>query len=277
MRKTILIIIMLFMIAMISFGETTSDVSVLIDGEPMDIVDEEQNIELPPYIHNDRTVIPVRNVITTFGISNDQIAWIPETRSVEIVTNRGDVIIMQIDNRDIQFNDKVLKTDVAPLIIDNRTYLPLSALSTLFEMPIGWDGETRTVTLDPSTYHLDKYQLMFEYSVTNKYVMHSESTRESTYSLRKHDVEENDVLSSVDIQMIDNDINTVFNQYLYDNYLSSDDFKILSNERISFVRYDGAYGIAFVKVNERTLRLDIFNFEIEDLRVLVDSIKEVKE
>lgn len=276
MRRTILMMMMLLMIGTMSFGVTTSDVTVIIDGEPMDTIDEEQNIELPPYIHDDRTVIPVRNVVSTFGIASEQIAWISETRSVEIVTNRGDVIVMQIGNRDVQFNDKILKTDVAPLIIDNRTYLPLSALTTLFEMPIGWDSETRTVTLDPSIHLLEDYQLTFQFPVSKKYVLHNESVRKSSYSLRKHDLEENDVVSSVDIVVLDDKIDTVFEDYLYNNYLNSDDFKILSNEVISFVRYDGNYAVAFSEVGNRTLKLEIFNFSSDDLRGLVDSVKEVK-
>ena len=264
------------MIGTASFGVTTSDVTVLIDGEPMDIIDEEQKIELPPYIHDDRTVIPIRNVISTFGIASEQITWISETRSVEIVTNRGDIIVMQIGNRDIQFNDKILKTDVAPLIIENRTYLPLSALTTLFEIPIGWNNETRTVTLDPSTHLLDDGRLTFQFPVSKKYVLHNESVRESNYSLRKHDIEENDVVSSVNIIVLDDKIDTVFQDYLYKNYLNSDDFKILSNEVISFVRYDGNYAVAFSEIGDRTLKLEVFNFNLDDLRDLVNSVKEVK-
>ena len=39
------------------------------------------------------------------------------------------------------------KMDVAPLVVDGRTYIPLRAATELMGMDVKWDNETRTVTI----------------------------------------------------------------------------------------------------------------------------------
>lgn len=285
MKKSLMVILCFFLLTF-AYGETTADVTILIDQEPFRIEDTEQNILLPAYIHNNRTVIPVRGVINAFGIKNEQITWNGTNRTVTIIANNGDQIVLQIDNRSIQYNDKVLNTDVAPLIIDNRTYLPLSALSSLFDVDIEWNGDTRTVSMWASRHVLQEEKLMFNFPVEEGYVFKSfekdrglllgELPKEDfQYVLEKYDLNQNQVISSLFITIENRPIDQVFDEYLTAHYLSADDFSILSNHFVSFYR-EGHDSIAFVEVNGKTLQLNMYHFNIEKLSFLVDSIKEVE-
>ena len=42
----------------------------------------------------------------------------------------------------------MIETDSPAVIVDNRTLVPLRAISEIFGYEVGWDGETRTVSIE---------------------------------------------------------------------------------------------------------------------------------
>ncbi|MBI9011637.1 MAG: copper amine oxidase N-terminal domain-containing protein [Clostridiales bacterium] len=277
MKKLITIILMLILISNLTFAEdlTSTDVSVVVDGELLNTVDLEQNINLPVLIYNNRTMIPLRNTFDMFGISGDQITWDPVERAVEVVTNNGDNIWMQIDNLVIYFNGKALKTDVPAKIFNNRTYVPIAMVSNLLGTIPEWNAETRTVIMKPGTYKLTKFNITFEYPRSEGYVLRDDFIENKTYYYQMNDLENNTTPSMLSFTMIDEEINVVFSDYLYEQFLGSEDFVYLTDVPLSYSREQGEERVTFVKTSDKTLKIVSIGMSFKELRVLVDSIKEV--
>ena len=54
---------------------------------------------------------------------------------------------MQINNKDIMVNYRTITNDVAPVIVGDRTMVPVRVVTELLGGAADWDEATRTVTL----------------------------------------------------------------------------------------------------------------------------------
>ena len=114
----------------------SKDISVIYDGEKI-------NFDVPPEIIDNRTMVPMRAVFEAFGA---KVKWDGETRTIA-AKRKSKTIGMTIDSCDMTKNDKVYTSDVAPVIKDGRTLIPIRALSELLELDVDWNSEKQTVTI----------------------------------------------------------------------------------------------------------------------------------
>ena len=49
---------------------------------------------------------------------------------------------------DIKVNGEKIETETPAVIVDERTLVPLRAISECFGMQVDWDGDTRTVSIN---------------------------------------------------------------------------------------------------------------------------------
>ncbi|MCH5212444.1 MAG: hypothetical protein J1G06_05485, partial [Oscillospiraceae bacterium] len=106
-------------------------------------------IDTPPVIVDDRTLVPARAVFETIGMEVD---WKESDRTV-FISNETVSILIAIES------DVMLKTtlasgtaediilEVPAQIINDRTMIPVRAVSEAMDIIVDWDGETRTVIL----------------------------------------------------------------------------------------------------------------------------------
>jgi len=115
-----------------------SDIRLLVNG------DDITNLSRP-VIKEDRMLVPIRFVSESLGAS---VQWDENNRSVTIRRN-NDHIFMKIDSRLIQYNDgaQYQLSDVAPKIIDDRTYVPVRLVSNALGVGIHWDDSDRIVSI----------------------------------------------------------------------------------------------------------------------------------
>lgn len=112
------------------------------------IVDEINITELSePVIENGRVLVPIRFVSDAIGA---QVTWDGEERTVWV--KKGEKTLkLWIDSRLIQYGDGTYGvSDVAPKILNDRTYVPLRVVSNAMAVGINWDGQTRSVYIDSS-------------------------------------------------------------------------------------------------------------------------------
>lgn len=108
-----------------------------------------------PVILEDRTLVPARGVFESMGA---KVSWTEEKREVEISTNGSKTrILLNIDNPTMQiltFNNifaadtEEVTLDVAPQIINDRTMIPLRAISEALDADVEWNQEDYTVYID---------------------------------------------------------------------------------------------------------------------------------
>ena len=96
-----------------------------------------------PVIIDDRTLMPVRAIIEALG---GDISWNGEKKEVSISVN-GKEITLIIGNKEIQVGDAIVISDVAPIILNSRTFLPLRLIAENINCLVAWEGKTRMVTI----------------------------------------------------------------------------------------------------------------------------------
>ena len=95
-----------------------------------------------------RTVVPVRAIVEALG---GTISWDNTTRKVTI--NFGNTTIeLWIDNPKAKVNGTEVWVDtdnhnVKPIIVNDRTMLPLRFVAESLGCDVGWDNDTRTITI----------------------------------------------------------------------------------------------------------------------------------
>lgn len=114
-----------------------SDIGVYIDGIEVDFPDAK------PYISNSRTLVPVRFVAEQLGASID---WNGDTGTV-VISKDNNSIELVIGSRELVSNGVTNTMDVAPVIADGRTMIPLRFVSEQLGVVVKWDVEKNSAML----------------------------------------------------------------------------------------------------------------------------------
>ena len=120
---------------------TTTDIQLIVDGK--NITDLSK-----PVIMNDRILVPLKVVSEELGAT---VTWDGEHRTVTVVKGNKNIFLW-IGSRLVKYDDgeTYLLSDVAPVIIDNKTYVPLKLISNGLRIGIEWDGDARRVIINSS-------------------------------------------------------------------------------------------------------------------------------
>lgn len=115
---------------------SAQDITVTIDGSPI-------AFDQPPVIQDGRTLVPMRAIFEALGAT---VEWNADTRTV--TSARGNVVIeMTIDSPFMKVIDYTLMLDVPAQIINDRTMVPVRAISEALNCEVVWDGNTQTVSI----------------------------------------------------------------------------------------------------------------------------------
>jgi hypothetical protein len=101
------------------------------------------NIDTAPFINDSRTFVPVRYLGNAIGATTN---WDSTTKTVTM-TMGNTIVTLVIGENSITVNGQAIPLDVAPVIQDGRTCLPVSAVASAFGYTVSWDQATRTVGL----------------------------------------------------------------------------------------------------------------------------------
>ncbi len=97
-----------------------------------------------PVIKNGRTLVPLRKI---FEALNATVDWDAKTRSA-IINKDDKVIEFQIGNKELKVNGNVKILDVEPQLINERTLVPLRAISEAMALTVDWNGTTKIVNIN---------------------------------------------------------------------------------------------------------------------------------
>ena len=139
MKKIIPIILSL---TVVMSGCTTlaeEKIKVTLDGQAMDF-------DVAPIIQNDRVLVPMRAIFEELHCSVDY-TDIDGRQIITAKLNENNSIGLVIGSDEMQIHNKKIKLDTAPIIVNDRTLVPLRAVSEAFDYDVNWDGDTKTVTI----------------------------------------------------------------------------------------------------------------------------------
>ncbi|MBQ2942690.1 MAG: discoidin domain-containing protein [Clostridia bacterium] len=117
----------------------SKDITVNKNGEKKVIT-----TDVAPFIFKNYTMIPLRGLLEQMGAS---INWIEYDQKIEVITESEDLMLFQIEDDRVYINDTRYNAQVAPIIKDGRTFIPLRFVSENMGYKVAWDGATQTITI----------------------------------------------------------------------------------------------------------------------------------
>ncbi len=103
--------------------------------------------DVPAVILDDRTLVPIRIITESTGAG---VEW--DGQKYEVNINTGDKqVILKIDSKVMEVNGKQVNLEVPPKLINDRTMVPVRAVTEVLGLDVEWDASTYTVLLTSPT------------------------------------------------------------------------------------------------------------------------------
>ena len=152
MRKFFAIMLLIVSILTIS-NVYAAEVNVQINGEIINF--EDTNAQ----IINDRTMVPFRRIFNELGVTNENIEWNGENKT--IIAKKNDIEIkLQIGNniaeKKVGTNLSKITLDSSPVIDNGRTLVPLRFIAESLGKTVGWDAANKTAIIIDYDYFMNK-------------------------------------------------------------------------------------------------------------------------
>jgi len=113
-----------------------SDIKIMINGAEFENQTE-------AVVENDRVLVPMREIFEALGAT---ISWDGEKRQVN-AQKEADNLVFTIGENMLYKNGEAKEMGTEAIIKNDRTLVPVRAVSESFGAQVGWDGENRTVTI----------------------------------------------------------------------------------------------------------------------------------
>ena len=136
MKKFLTGAIIVFTMLLTAVG-VSAQVNVVVDGEKLELKNE-------AFIEDGRTLIPVRAI---FEALDAKVLWFEDRRLV-VAFSGNSMLQIGINSDSLYVNDDEIPLDVPARIVDDRTYIPLRAVSEALGAVVDWNDNTRTATID---------------------------------------------------------------------------------------------------------------------------------
>ncbi len=104
------------------------------------------SFDQPPIIENGRTLVPFRVILEAMGA---EINWDSATKTITC-TKDAKTVILTVGSTNIIVNNVSKTIDVPAKIVNDRTLIPLRAVSENFDAEVNWDNAERLVTITSS-------------------------------------------------------------------------------------------------------------------------------
>lgn len=119
-----------------SVPEPSAAVNVYLDELPV-------SFDVQPEIHDGHTLVPFRALAEALRV---KVEWDGATNTIT-ARNAQLTVSLQIDNATAYINNAPVSLDVPPMLVDNRTIIPLRFFSEAFKCRVEWDGSTNSVKI----------------------------------------------------------------------------------------------------------------------------------
>ena len=116
------------------------DLVLTLDSTIATVGGETKTLDVAPFLHADRTMVPFRFIGEMLGAEVD---WNPETSTAYFIDNDF-VLSLTIGERLYDQNGEYMGT---PIIEDGRTVVPVRFVSQSMGANVIWNGDARTVTI----------------------------------------------------------------------------------------------------------------------------------
>jgi len=127
--------------------EKDNSIKLQVGSKNIIVFGEEKAMDVEPFIDkgSGRTLIPVRFVSEALGFEVNY-----DTKTKQVLLQKGNLKIELVIGSKVAFVNGVKKNlDVAPIIKDSRTFVPLRFITEAMSYKVDWDATTKTITITP--------------------------------------------------------------------------------------------------------------------------------
>lgn len=165
--KVLLLLLLMFVTGTPTHAETDEPIQLIVDQNNITDLSE-------PIIENGRVLVPIKFVSEAIGA---EVVWNGDDRTVFVKKGKKELKLW-IGSRLIKYgNDGYGVSDVAPKIINDRTYVPLRVVSNAMGIGIDWHGDTRSVYVDSNESSApEKFYDTSMLSIENNHVIRGQLT-----------------------------------------------------------------------------------------------------
>lgn len=118
--------------------------SMSIGSKTMSVNSTNRTMDVAPMVRNGSTYVPIKYVLDAFGGSA---AWDRDTKKIMVL--RGSKMLeLTVNKKEFVLNGKRQSAEVAPLILQGRTLVPLRLVSEQLGLTVKWEQITKTVTIE---------------------------------------------------------------------------------------------------------------------------------
>ncbi|MDO5399103.1 MAG: copper amine oxidase N-terminal domain-containing protein [bacterium] len=135
-------------------GYAEDDISVTLNGETL-------AFDVPPQLIDNRTMVPLRKIFEAMGAEVD---WNNDTQTVT-ATKGDERVIATINSKNVYVSGETKELDVPPMIIDDRTLVPVRFVAEAFGANVNWDEATKTVFINTEWDGIGKVPCYSKYSL----------------------------------------------------------------------------------------------------------------
>ncbi|MGB9887927.1 MAG: stalk domain-containing protein [Moorellales bacterium] len=129
----------LALFAVLPGGAAAQDISVYVDGERL-------ALDQPPVLEDSRTLVPLRVIFEALGA---EVTWDGATQTVT-ARRQETTVRLTIGSHTAYRNGQAVILDVPAKVVGGRTLVPVRFVFEALGAAVGWDGNTRTVTVNSS-------------------------------------------------------------------------------------------------------------------------------
>ena len=174
MKKIITLLLTITMITGIMLPVAQADNSQIT----VTINNQQIQFDQPPVIIDGRTLVPLRAIFEGLGATVD---WNGNTQTVIAIRSNTMIAISVGDNK-LYVNENVVNLDVPAQIINDRTLVPVRAVSEAFDCEVHWDGNTKTVSIrSENEENNDKYGWRLSKEIYPDNDLYDETNEQKTY------------------------------------------------------------------------------------------------
>lgn len=157
---------------------SAKEIIIKIDGKTMTPKD------MPAVAIDGRTLLPMRQIAQELGC---EVTWNEEAKQVYVV-NSTHTLVFTIDSATGYKNGATFTMDVPPMLMNDRTMLPVRALANALDLDIQWEDATRTVVItteqkDTATEQKDATPIVNAVTL-NKVTVPTSKTAEQVFSIQ---------------------------------------------------------------------------------------------
>lgn len=137
MKKIAIAVVAAAMMMLTTIVSAETDIKIMINGE-------ELICSPSAFLDDNRLLVPMRAIFEELDAVVD---WDQEMQTVTANKNEF-FLMMQINNQNMFLNSTKIQLEVAPMLVEERTMVPLRAVSEAFNIPVEWNEDTREVIIN---------------------------------------------------------------------------------------------------------------------------------